>query len=144
MLCKTTVARKVLLYAWQNGLRIESASLYTLDAQEYFRASVDAYLLFIRSNPTGKSKECQVFGSLHAQQPHSVFGLQDGMLVADVKSYLKREDLTGTGFRGWQSGIKHDCSKVFELCIERGNLVNGLGEFVEIEPEVLFPLFKKF
>ncbi|ACL24286.1 class I SAM-dependent methyltransferase [Chloroflexus aggregans] len=142
MLCKTTVARKVLLYAWQNGVRIESASLYTIDAQEYFRASVDACLLFIRSNPTGNSKECQVFRSLHAQQPDSSFGLQDGMLVADVKSYLKRKDLTGTGFRGWRSGIKHDCSKVFELRIERGNLVNGLGEFVEIEPEVLFPLLK--
>ncbi|ABU57175.1 class I SAM-dependent methyltransferase [Roseiflexus castenholzii] len=142
MLCKTTVARKVLLYAWQNGLRIESASLYILDAREYFRASVDACLLVVRSNSTGNSKECQVFPSLHAQQPHSLFGLQDGMLVADVKSYLKRKDLTGTGFRGWRSGIKHDCSNVFELRIECGNLVNGLGEFVDIEPEVLFPLLK--
>lgn len=89
MLCKTTVARKVLLYAWQNGLRIESASVYLLDAQAYFRASVDACLLLVRSNPTGNSKECQVFRSLHAQQPDSVFGLQDGMFVADVTSYLK-------------------------------------------------------
>ncbi len=28
ILCKTTVARKVLLYAWQNELRIEAASVY--------------------------------------------------------------------------------------------------------------------
>jgi hypothetical protein len=142
MLCKTTVARKVLLYAWQNRLRIESASVYVLDTQEYFRASVDACLLLVRSNPIGNNKECQVFRSLHAQQPDSVFGLQDGMLVADVKSYLKWKDLTGTGLRGWRSGIKHDCSKVFELRVERGNLVNGLGEVVDIEPEVLFPLLK--
>ncbi|RMD78950.1 MAG: SAM-dependent DNA methyltransferase, partial [Chloroflexi bacterium] len=132
MLCKTTVARKVLSYAWQNGLRIESASLYMLDAREYFRASVDACLLVVRSNPTGNSQECQVFRSLHAQQPDSSFGLPDGMPVADVTSYLKWKDLTRTGLRGWRSGIKHDCSNVFELRIERGNLVNGLGECVDI------------
>ncbi|MFQ3683433.1 N-6 DNA methylase [Roseiflexus sp.] len=142
MLCKTTVARKVLLYAWQNELRIEAASVYILDAQEYFGASVDACLLLVRSNPMGNSRECLVFRSLHAQQPDSLFGLQDGMLVADVKSFLKWKDLTGTGFRGWRSGIKHDCSKVFELRVERGNFLNGLGEFVDLEPEVLFPLLK--
>lgn len=142
MLCKTTVARKVLLYAWQNRLGIESASVYILDVQEYFRASVDACLLQVQSNPTGNSKECQVFRSLHAQEPDSVFGLQDGLLVADVKLYLKWKDLRGSGFRGWRSGIKHDCSKVFELHVKEGKLVNGIGEFVDIEREVLFPLLK--
>jgi hypothetical protein len=61
MLCKTTVARKVLLYAWQNDLRIDSASMYLLDAQQYFGASVDACLLFVRGAPNGPSKECRVF-----------------------------------------------------------------------------------
>ena len=142
MLCKTTVARKVLLYAWQNGLRLESASLYTFDAQEYFGALVDACLLLVRSSPTGNSKECRVFHSLHVQQSDSIFGLQDGILVADVTLYQKRKCLIGNGFRGWRSGIKHDCSKVFELRVEHGRLINGLGEFVELEPEVLFPLLK--
>ncbi|MCS7011117.1 MAG: hypothetical protein NZL98_07090 [Anaerolineales bacterium] len=142
VLCKTTVARKVLLYAWQNGLRVGSASLYALDAQEYFGASVDACLLLVQTSPIGNSKECRVFHSLHAQKPDSIFGLQDGALVADIKLYQKWKDLAGNGFRGWRSGIKHDCAKVFELCVEHGKLVNGLGEFVELEPEVLFPLLK--
>ncbi len=142
MLCKTTVARKILLYAWQNGLRIESASLYMLDAQAYFGASVDACLLVVQSAPNGNSKTCQVFHALHAQHPDSVFGWQDGMLIADLKSYQTWKNLLGNGFRGWRSGIKHDCSKVFELNVESGKFVNGLGEFVELEPEVLFPLLK--
>jgi len=142
MLCKTTVARKVLLYAWQNGLRIESASLYFIDAQAYFGASVDACLLLVRSESIGNGKECRVFRSIHAHHPDSTFGLLDGMLVADVKLYQKWKHLRGNGFRGWRSGIKHDCSKVFELNVESGKFVNGLGEFVELEPEVLFPLLK--
>ncbi len=142
MLCKTTVARKVLLHAWRRDLRIESASLYILDAHEYFGASVDACLLFVRGSPTGGSKECSVFHSLQAQQPDTVFGIQDGMLVANVELYRKWRMLTGTGLRGWRSGIKHDCSKVFELRMAEGNLVNGLREVVDLEPEVLYPLLK--
>ncbi len=142
MLCKTTVARKVLLYAWQNGLRIDPASVYILDAHTYFGASVDACLLFVRGSPTSGSKECSVFHSLHAQKPDTVFGLQDGILVANVELYRKWKMLTGTGLRGWRSGIKHDCSKVFELRMEQGNLVNGLREAVDLEPEVLYPLLK--
>ncbi len=142
ILCKTSVARKVLLYAWQHDLRIESASVYIFDAHEHFGASVDACLLFVRSNPTGKSKECSVFRSFHAQKPDTVFGLQDGRIVANVKLYQKWKMLAGITLKGWRSGIKHDCSKVFELHVEHGNLVNGLREVVDIEPDVLYPLLK--
>jgi len=144
VLCKTTVARKVLLYAWQNDLRIDSASMYLVDAQQYFGASVDACLLFLRSNPNGQSKECRVFHSLQAQRHDSVFGLQDGMLAADIAAYQKWNILLGHGLQGWRSGIKHDCSTVFELRVESGRFVNGLGEFVDLEPEVVFPLLKSF
>jgi len=142
VLCKTTVARKVLLYAWQNGLTVASASLYNLDAQEYFGATVDACLLLVQTDLTGGSKECRVYNSLRSQQPGSVFGLRDGILVSDVKLYERWKDLVGTGLRGWRSGIKHDCSKVFELRLDNGKLVNGLGECADLEPRVLFPLLK--
>jgi hypothetical protein len=142
MLCKTTVARKVLFFAWKNGITISSASLYNLDAQGYFGATVDACLLLVETNLTGGSKECQVYDSLYSKEPMSVFGLRNGMLVSNVKTYEKWKDLVGTGLKGWRSGIKHDCSRVFELRVDDGQLVNGLGEYVDLEPEVLFPLLK--
>lgn len=142
MLCKTAVARKVLLFAWKNTLTISSASVYNLDAQKYFGASVDACLLLVETNPTGRSGECWVYNSLYCEQPASIFGLRNGMLVHDVKSYERWRGLVGTGLKGWRSGIKHDCSKVFELRFDHGKFVNGLGEYVDPEPEVLFPLLK--
>lgn len=142
MLCKTTVARKVLVYAWQNGLTVASASLYYLDAQQYFGASVDACLLLIQTHPAGRRRECQVYNSLHPRLSTGVFGWRDGKLVADVHLYEKWKDLAGTGLKGWRSGIKHDASKVFELSLDNGKLANGLGECVDIEPDVLFPLLK--
>lgn len=142
VLCKTTVARKVLWYAWQNSFTIASASLYRLDAQEHFGAAVEACLLLVQTDRTGRSNECWVYDSCHSRQPNSVFGLRDGMLVANLKLYERWRDLAGTGLKGWRSGIKHDCNKVFELRLNDSRFVNGLGEHVDLEPEVIFPLLK--
>ena len=142
MLCKAAVARKVLLYAWQKRLTIASASFYHLDAQEHFGATVDAGLLLIQTRPAGNSKECRVYDSFHSKHPAGSFGLRDEMLIADVNLYEKWKELAGTGLKGWRSGIKHDSSRVFELRLDNGKLVNGLGEYVDIEPDVLFPLLK--
>lgn len=39
-------------------------------------------------------------------------------------------------------GVKHDCSKVMELCREGDKYRNGLGEFVDLEDAYLFPMLK--
>jgi len=142
MICKTSVARKVLLYAWQNGLRVESASLYLLDAQEHFAASVDACLLVIKTAPRGESKTCRAFASLHAHHPVSSFGLRDNLLVADLELYEKHRGLLGNGARVWRSGVKHDCAGIFELHPEDGQWVNGLGERIVLEDNVIYLLLK--
>lgn len=142
VLCKTTVARKVLAYAWQKGLRIGPAAIYILNTRGYFSASVDACFLLARSDSGGRSQESQVFASLHANRPDRTFGLQDGILVADIALYRKWRRLLASGFRGWRSGIKHDCQEVFELRAKDENLVNGLGQAVEIESDKIFPLLK--
>ncbi len=142
VLCKTTVARKVLLYSWQKGLSITSASLYKLDAKKYFGANVDACLLFVKTDHIKGNKECIVYDSLHSEKPVTTFGLRDKILVSDIKSYDKWKHLAGSGLKGWRSGVKHDCSKVFELHLCHNRLINGIGEFVDLEPEVLFPLLK--
>ncbi len=142
MLCKTTVARKVLQYAWKKGITIASAAIYQIDAQKHFGAAVDACLLLVRTSPAGRSKEARVYPSLHARQATKMFGLRDGLLVADIHLYEKWKHLMGNGLRGWRSGIKHDASKVFELRLINGKLINGFGEVVDIEPDVLFPLLK--
>jgi hypothetical protein len=46
------------------------------------------------------------------------------------------------GGGAWRSGVKHDLSRVMELTARGGELVNGFGESVAIEPERVFPLLK--
>jgi hypothetical protein len=142
VLCKTSVARKVLTFAWGNSVQVAQAAIYRLDAKRYFGASVDACLLLVHIDPNEKSTECGDYDSLHDQKPSSIFGLRDGKLVSDVVLYERWRSLAAPGLSGWRSGIKHDCSKVFELRREGRHFVNESGEFIEIEEDVVFPLLK--
>lgn len=142
VLCKTSVARKVLTFAWGNSVPIAQAAIYRLDAKRYFGASVDACLLLAHMEPSKKSTECADYDSLHDQKPTSVFGLRDGKLISDVLLYERWRSLAAPGLGGWRSGIKHDCSKVFELRREGSHFVNEFGKFVELEEDVVFPLLK--
>ena len=142
VLCKTTVARKVLSYAWSRELPIEQASIHRIDAKAHFGASVDACLLLVNCRPGAKSKDCSDYPSLEATKPDTVFGIRDEILVANVHHYDRWHELLGKGLSGWRSGIKHDCSKVFELIRRNTEYVNGFGERVDIEADVVFPLLK--
>ena len=142
VLCKTAVARKVLSFAWSRKLPIESAAIYRIDAKFHFNASVDACLLVVTCRPGAVSEDCSDYPSLDALTPDMVFGVRDGTLVADVRLYERWRDLLGRGLSGWRSGIKHDCSRVFELVQHDAGYQNGLGVAVDVEAEVVFPLLK--
>jgi hypothetical protein len=142
VLCKTAVARKVLNFAWTLGLPIQSAEIRRIDAQLHFGASVDACLLVVKFQSGARTKECGDYDSLYHAQPYAVFGLRDTNLVADVRLYDRWQSLMGHGLSGWRSGIKHDCSNVFELLRKDDGYENGMGIRVDVEPEVLFPLLK--
>ena len=104
VLCKTAVARKVMLYAWSQDLPIESAEVRRIDAKLHFGASVDACLLLLRLRPNASSRECSDYGTLQSTEPDAIFGLRDGSLVADVRLYDPR---SGSWTRVVQAETKH-------------------------------------
>ncbi len=142
VLCKTSVARKVLVHAWDTSLPIESATIYRLDAHREFGVSVDACLLFVCLTPGTQTRECVVYDTLNAPRPSSNFGMRDDRLVSDLETYKRLQSLSSDGLTGWRSGVKHDCSRVFEFSVKDGELTNGLGEVVSLETDVVFPLLK--
>lgn len=150
MLCKTAVARRVLARAWETGLPIASCEIRPIDAVRHFGARVDACLLVCRTGGAGADlSDCRVFEDLESRQCTGVFGWRDGRLVADVTAYERVKYLLGGAVSGvagrarWRSGIKHDCSAVFEFRKDNGGkLINGLGDVVDLEEDHLFPLLK--
>ena len=143
MLCKTSVARKVLRCAWTADLQIARSSIYAIDAEKHFGASVDACLLVCCLHPGSSTKECVVHTDLAASRTASTFGLHRGRLVADLDAIKRYGWLYGRSSTRWRSGVKHDCAKVMELRPKGGNdFENGLGEIVSLESTFLYPMLK--
>jgi hypothetical protein len=141
MLCKTSVARKVLGFGWRSGWRIASAAIYRIDSARQFGAAVDACLLVCELGAAGAMR-CAVFDRLDAAQPTGELGCVDGRLVADLARHRRWQHLIGESPYPWRSGIKHDCAAVMELRRVGDQLRNGLGEAVEIEDRLLYPMRK--
>ena len=143
MLCKTSVARKVLRTAWTKDLEVADASVYTIDAVTQFGAAVDACLLICFLDSGAASKECAVYSDLDSSIVASTFGLHDGRLVADLGAIKRYGWLYGTSPIKWRSGVKHDCARVMELCARGSHLFeNGLGEVISVESTYLYPMLK--
>lgn len=144
VLCKTAVARKILLNAWRSDYPLSSAAIFTIDAKRHFNASVDAcFLIIVKNNIKGSIKECTTFPSLSTDGPKRIFGYHDNLLLSDVELFEKNKHLMGKDLAYvWRSGIKHDCSKVMELEKHNGCFKNGTNESVTIEDMYVFPMLK--
>ena len=142
MLCKTSVARKVLLHAWKNDFRMKQASIYLIDAPHYFGAAVDACLLYVAVGVASQAQECQVYESLDDTQLRTTIGFRNGGLIADLTHFERWKHLDGRSHYQWRSGVKHDAAKIMELKRDGDRYINGLGELVDLEPDYLYPMFK--
>lgn len=141
VLCKYSVARKVLRQI-NNSFQSQYAScIYLIDANHYFSAAVEACLLVLRSNTN--DADCKIYESLNACSPMRSIGKRDGFVVSNSVAYEKWKHLLGKELRYiWRSGIKHDCSKVMELERVSDRFENGYKNKYALEEDYLFPLLK--
>jgi methylase of polypeptide subunit release factors len=144
VLCKTSVARKILLYVWKMKVApIQTARIYKIDALSNFGAAVDACFFVLEIMPKGRASSCDIFDSLDAPLPSRTIGFLDGHIISNVADFKRHRELLGPEDKYvWRSGVKHDCSKVMELAATSNGHRNGLEELVDIEDDFLFPLLK--
>jgi hypothetical protein len=142
VLCKTSVARKLLNYIHSQNLSLAYCATYKIDARKYFNVTVDACLLFCQFDLVSHNYFCDVFNSFDANTYYRI-GYRNNIPIRDTKSFDELKDLYNPKIGAkWRSGIKHDCSSVMELSKIDGKLVNGLGEVVDVEDVYIFPLVK--
>ncbi len=141
VLCKYSVARKVMKSIEKNSKRCFSSSIYEIDAKAYFGASVRA-CCFILSTSLNHS-DCAVYDNLDSKKPCYLIGERNGWIIRDTTGYEKWKHLAGQDLKYvWRSGIKHDCSKVMELEKVGDFFKNGFGNQYSLESEYLYPLLK--
>lgn len=142
MLCKTSVARKILSYAWKNDIRLSKSAIYKIETEKYFNASVDSCLLFCVFSKNKSTFTSEIFDNLTDKKPSQKIGFENGQLIASLDYYKKWKYLNGGSEIKWRSGIKHDCTKVMELTKENGKYKNKLGETFELEDDFVYPMLK--
>ncbi len=144
LLCKTSVARRILERAHQNRLPIATAEIRRLDAPRWFGAAVDACLFRVELGAPEGLREVPVYESLAQQSPGSVMGFARGWLVADRQSYSTSALAEGACPLIWRQGLKHDTAPVMELQREAESSLwrNRAGEILDVEPEFVYPLIK--
>jgi hypothetical protein len=142
MLCKASTARKVLCYAWKNGMALEESAIFGIDASLHFDAAVDAALLVTHFRSGAQGKMAEAYSGLTEKSAERVIGYEDDTLLADVAAYRRWKHLCGREALRWRSGIKHDCAKVMELRWEGDRYRNGFGQLIELESTYLYPMLK--
>lgn len=143
VLCKTAVARKILLHVWKKNISLQRACIFRIDAFAHFGAAVDACLFVLQVCPFGTATQCDIYDSLDAAEPKCTIGFLDGHLISDVHAFQRHRTFLGSDHHYvWRSGIKHDCSKVMELAVTPSGYKNGFGEDVVVEDLFLYPLLK--
>jgi hypothetical protein len=142
MICKTSVARKVLMYCEKKKIMIEESTIHLIDSKRYFNVSVDACFFICNLKPNSNSYTCKIYKELNYDHPTQEIGIINGNLVANIHLYKKWNHLQGQNRQNWRSGIKHDCSKIMELTKNGDLLINGLNEEIRIEDEYLYPMLK--
>ncbi|NJL41293.1 MAG: N-6 DNA methylase [Leptolyngbyaceae cyanobacterium SM1_4_3] len=143
LLCKYSVARKVIRQVKKKSGNRFLSYVYLIDAKTYFGASVEA-CFFVLSTNANSSSDCKVYEDLKAREISYSIGERDGLILRDVAKYEKWKHLLGQDLRYvWRSGIKHDCSKVMELeQLNETLFLNGMGEKFHLEKTYLYPLLK--
>ncbi|MEI6066442.1 MAG: hypothetical protein WCP96_03830 [Methylococcaceae bacterium] len=141
VLCKYAVTRKVMRQIMNSYNPLYFGHIYPIDAKAYFNASVEAYL-FVLITGSGNS-DCDIYDGLDSKMPSRVIGARAGFIVNDIVAYEQSKHLSGQDYRYiWRSGIKHDCSKVMELERTDNGFKNGVGEYVDLEDDYIYPLLK--
>ncbi|MEA5417599.1 N-6 DNA methylase [Spirulina sp. CCNP1310] len=143
VLCKYSVARKVIRQVKQKSGSRFFAHIYLIDAKVHFGASVEA-CLFILSTDANGDLDCKVYENLQSKKLSHLIGERDRLILRDIFKYEKWRHLSGQDLRYmWRSGIKHDCSKVMELEQVHDSLfINGMGKKYFLEKIFLYPLLK--
>ena len=139
-LLKNSVIKNLVFEQKVGRASLSEIAQYNIDTQKEFNVSVSAALLSMRLFG-GNERTCRVF-DFYTKASLYYFGWVKDKFVANVDKYVKTQMIDGVSPFTWRSGLKHDCSKVMELTRKGDKYVNSLGEVVDIEDDVVFPLIK--
>lgn len=142
MLCKNSVARKIVQELPRKTYRLSEMRLLQIDAKKEFQASADASLFVARFGGSAERIVCDTYELNRPEVKVASFGWHNQKFVSDIEKYEHASVIDGCSPFVWRSGIKHDCSSVMELTYTGDKLLNKGKQEVEIESLLVYDLLK--
>lgn len=139
-LLKNSVIRNILIKQRTEKWNIGNIEQRLINASLEFDVSVDASCFFAQFNcpPSFICNVLDFYSNTYKQQ----YGWVKDSFVSNTKSYSAVSKYDKKSSYIWRSGVKHDCSSILELTLTYGSYINGFGEIVQIEDDLIFPLLK--
>ncbi len=139
-LLKNSVIRNIMEKQFASPVRIGNIEQSMIDSSSEFNVAVDASC-FSAQIGCAPSMTC-CLKDFYADTYIRKYGWVDGSFVSDIELYRDYAEYDSHSEYVWRSGIKHDCASVLELTLSDGVYVNGYGEAVRIEDDLIYPLLK--
>lgn len=139
-LLKNSVIRNILTKQKNKPLHIGHIEQELINALSEFNVSVNASCFSAKFDctPSGLCSLKDFYTNRHIRE----YGWIDNSFVSDAAQYQRYSNFDNHSTYVWRSGIKHDCASVLELTFADGVYLNGLGEVVQIEDDLIYPLLK--
>ncbi|HMW08637.1 MAG TPA: hypothetical protein PKL30_25025 [Leptospiraceae bacterium] len=142
-LCKTSVARKILLSLSDNNIQPELIDIYPIDSKKYFNASVDACFFVFKLSSNKNKIFCNIYKSIEERIIVQTIGIENRTIVNNIHKFQGLKKFIGKSDYVWRNGIKHDAASVMELSLNKDNIFqNREGKLVDIEDNLVYPLLK--
>ncbi len=140
MLCKSSVARNVILEMSRKHMAYQKVEMLNFNSNKVFKISASACILVIKLSKDRESAGEVVCEVKDFDKKSAI----DTLIVRGdtVKTTSTKIDLEGKCQLIWRQGVKHDCGKVMELDFKDGEFINKSKVAVHIESGLVFPLVK--
>jgi hypothetical protein len=139
-LIKNSVVKNLIQEQRRNSYRIGLAEKLCINSKKEFDVSVQA-CLFVAHLNSEPEVICNEF-DFYSQEYTTTFGWYKDKFVHSTEDYDVSSIVEGQSIFTWRSGVKHDCAKVMELEQVNGHFVNGFGEKIHLEKNLLYGLLK--
>jgi hypothetical protein len=144
LIIKKSAARKLLKNIWERHLSYNRCSLVNIDTKKHFKVASDGCLLTIRFSldKARKFKTCDIYDSLSSKKIKTKLSYFNKIISYNLPFHKKNNQFIKKSDYIWRSGIKHDLAKVLELHFKDNHYYNGFDKVIDIEDNLIFPLYK--
>lgn len=139
-LVKNAVIKNIMQAQKHNQYQLSNIQKQVIDTQKEFNVSADA-ALFLADFGQNIAMVCAE-SDFYEQKEIKKIGWVNDKFVANINDYQLTKNIDGKCPFEWRQGVKHDCAKIMELDSCNGYFVNGNGEHIALENNLVYGILK--